>query len=101
VKGEGEILNKQINMDDVISKFVKDFQGDAAIVTGWVIVAATADASRAAAPLGFTTIAADAMAQHAQLGLLESAANIIRGDQMRDMSHRRRRRKPDPNEPPF
>lgn len=91
----------EITMDDAVSQYIKDFQGDKIIVTGWVIVAATADASNAGAPLGYTKISAEAMAQHAQLGLLESAVNTIRGDQMRDSFRQQHRRRPDPNEPPF
>lgn len=69
-------------MDAAIDKLIKAAQGDSVIVTGWVLVAATAEGALAGAPLGFTMSSSEGMASYSKIGLLESAVRAIHDDTM-------------------
>ena len=47
------------------------------MVTGWVLIAATAEGARAGAPLGFTLANSEGMPAYTKIGLLESALQSI------------------------
>lgn len=85
----------QISMDDAVTSFIKRTQGSSTIITGWVIVASTAEGAIKGEPLGFTLLGSAGLAEHVKLGLLESGAQVIKGDQMRE-----RLGLPKPPEPP-
>lgn len=69
-------------MDATIDDFIKTLQGESVIVTGWVLVAATAEGAIAGAPLGFTMTNSDGMPAHSKIGLLEMAVRSIHDDNM-------------------
>ena len=69
-------------MDQTVTDFIKSHQGESVIVTGWVLVAATAEGAVAGAPLGFTMASSDGMASFSKVGLLESAVRSIHDDTM-------------------
>lgn len=69
-------------MDNAIDNFIKTLQGDSVMVTGWVLVAATAEGAVSGAPLGFTIANSEGMPSFAKLGLLESAVQSINNENM-------------------
>ncbi len=69
-------------MDQAITDFIKGHQGESVIVTGWVLVAATAEIARAGAPFGFTMVNSDGMPTFSKIGLLESAVQSIHNDNL-------------------
>lgn len=69
-------------MDQSITDFIKRTQGESVIVTGWVLVAATAEGAIAGAPLGFTIANSDGMPAYAKIGLLSSAVGSIENENM-------------------
>ena len=71
-------------MDDAVTSFIKRTQGSSLIVTGWVVVASTAEGAIKGEPLGFTMLGSAGLAEHVKLGLLMSAANLIEGEQLRE-----------------
>lgn len=85
----------EITMDDAVTSFVKSTQGSSIIVTGWVLVASTAEGAIKGEPLGFVMLGSGGLAEHVKLGLLESASQVIKGDQLRE-----RLGLPKPPEPP-
>ena len=87
--------NMEISMDDAVTSFIKRTEGSSLIVTGWVVVASTAEGAIKGEPLGFTMLGSAGLAEHVKLGLLMSAANLIEGEQLRE-----RLGLPKPPEPP-
>jgi hypothetical protein len=85
----------EITMDHAVTSFIKGMQGTSTIVTGWVVVASTAEGAIKGEPLGFTMLGSAGLAEHVKLGLLVSAVNVIEGDQLRE-----RLGLPKPPEPP-
>ena len=85
----------EITMDDAVTSFIKRTQGSSMIVTGWVVVASTAEGAIKGEPLGFTMLGSAGLAEHVKLGLLMSAANLIESEQLRE-----RLGLPKPPEPP-
>ena len=69
-------------MDATIDNFIKTLQGESVIVTGWVLVAATAEGALAGAPIGFTMTSSEGMPSYSKIGLLESAVRSIHDDNM-------------------
>lgn len=69
-------------MDQTITDFIKRIQGESVIVTGWVLVAATAEGALAGAPLGFTMTNSEGMPTFSKIGLLESAVQSIHEDNL-------------------
>lgn len=69
-------------MDNAIDNFIKTLQGDAVMVTGWVLVAATAEGAVSGAPIGFTMANSEGMPSFAKLGLLESAVQSINNENL-------------------
>lgn len=69
-------------MDATIDTFIKNLEGDSVIVTGWVLVAATAEGALAGAPLGFVIASSDGLPSHSKTGLLESAARSLHDENM-------------------
>ena len=69
-------------MDQSITDFIKRTQGESVIVTGWVLVAATAEGALAGAPLGFTIANSDGMPAYAKIGLLNSAVGSIENENL-------------------
>jgi hypothetical protein len=85
----------EITMDDAVTSFIKGMQGTSTIVTGWVVVASTAEGAIKGEPLGFTMLGSAGLAEHVKLGLLMSAVNVLEGEQLRE-----RLGLPKPPEPP-
>lgn len=69
-------------MDNAIDNFIKTLQGDSIMVTGWVLVAATAEGAVSGAPIGFTIANSEGMPSFAKLGLLESAVQSINNENL-------------------
>ena len=69
-------------MDATIDNFIKNFQGESVIVTGWILVAATAEGALAGAPIGFTMSSSEGMPAYSKIGLLESAVRAIHDENM-------------------
>jgi hypothetical protein len=69
-------------VDATIDNFIKQVQGESVIVTGWILVAATAEGALAGAPIGFTMSSSEGMPPYSKIGLLESAVRSIHDDNM-------------------
>lgn len=69
-------------MDATIDNFIKQVQGESVIVTGWILVAATAEGALAGAPIGFTMSSSEGMPTYSKIGLLESAVRSIHDENM-------------------
>jgi hypothetical protein len=82
-------------VDQTISDFIKRVQGDSVILTGWVLVAATAEGAVAGAPLGFTMASSDGMPTYTKIGLLQSAVQSIENHNL-FLSWENRKRGPNP-----
>jgi hypothetical protein len=60
-------------MDEAIDNFIKGIHGNTVIVTGWVLLAGTAEN----ASQGFTMVRSEGMPTYTQLGLLESGLQAL------------------------
>lgn len=69
-------------MDATIDNFIKKLQGESVMVTGWVLVAATAEGAVSGAPIGFVMTSSEGLPFYSKIGLLESAARSIHDDNM-------------------
>lgn len=69
-------------MDATIDNFIKRLQGDSVIVTGWILVAATAEGALSGAPLGFTMTNSEGLPTYSKIGLLESAVKSIHDENL-------------------
>jgi hypothetical protein len=70
------------NMDAAIDTFIKNLEGESVMVTGWVLVAATAEGALAGAPLGMVIASSDGLPSFSKTGLLESAARSLHDENM-------------------
>jgi len=61
-------------IEDAISTHVKKQKGAGSIVTGWIVIASVSDTSQISTD-GYIMQASEALSHHAQVGLLQTAAD--------------------------
>jgi hypothetical protein len=75
----------ELNVDEFMDTYVRKVFGETNMVTGWVIIAATANAAEGGDPSGFVYASSDGMPEYSKLGLVNSVSNDIQNLHLRDV----------------